>query len=78
MILQEQKRAFLCVEGGVDEGLAMLAARLACCEAFLVPQSMAFPLLTWTRGVCCPLVVIFSMVPLPLEVSYKPWFITNL
>ena len=41
MILQEQKRAFLCVEGGVDEGLAMLAAPLACCEAFLVPQSMS-------------------------------------
>ena len=43
MILQEQKRAFLCVEGGVNEGVAMLEAPLACCEAFLVPQSMAFP-----------------------------------
>ena len=43
MILQEQKRAFLCVEGGVNEGVAMLEAPLACCEAFLVPQSRAFP-----------------------------------
>ena len=43
MILQKQKCAFLCVEGGVNEGEAMLEAPLACCEAFLVPHSMAFP-----------------------------------
>ena len=29
-------------------------------------------LLTWTPGFCCHLVVVFSMAPLSLEVSYKP------
>ena len=29
-------------------------------------------LLTWTPGFCCPLVVIFSMAQLSLEVSFKP------
>ena len=43
VILQEQKCAFLCVEGRVNEGVAMLEAPLACCEAFLVPHSMALP-----------------------------------
>ena len=42
VILQEQKCAFLCVEGRVNEGVAMLEAPLACCEAFLVPHSMNF------------------------------------
>ena len=44
VILQEQKCAFLCVEGRVNEGVAMLEVPLACCEAFLVPHSMAIPL----------------------------------
>ena len=44
VILQEQKCAFLCVEGRVNEGVAMLEVPLACYEAFLVPHSMAFPL----------------------------------
>ena len=42
MILQKQKCAFLCVEGGVNEGEAMLEAPLACCEAFLGLHSLAF------------------------------------
>ena len=75
MILQEQECAFLFVESGVNEGEAMLEAPHllpAVRPSWPLIPCVLSTLLTWTRGFCCPLVVIFSMVPLSLEVSYKP------
>ena len=74
MILQEQDCVFLCVESGVNEGEAMLEA-----PPLLPTVRPSWPLIPWPihtphldSWILLPLVVIFSMVPLPLEVSYKP------
>lgn len=55
------------------EGEARALHPLAGCVTFwlLIPWPV-HSLLTGTPGFCCPLVVIFSMVQLSLEVSFKP------
>ena len=80
MILQEQECVLLCVEGGVNEDEAMLEV-----PPLLPAVRPSWPLIPWPfhaphldSWILLPPGGDFSMVPLPLEVSYKPWFITNL
>ena len=82
MILQEQECVFLCVEGGVNEGEAMLEV-----PPLLAAVRPSWPFIPWPLH--SPHPDLWILLPPAGDVQYgtvapgglieaRPWFITNL